>query len=573
MTNIRQLRGWQERLCITLRDGNKCDFNRLLYLHCPLTSELQTGKKKNANRDETTLFLHERLQTHLEQGGSEATILFLYINVLRYIKWIDQQNIKAFTQESVLAYTEHLYQRTLRRELKRNTYCNMRSALIQAFRFAELPDKWFDHVPLVPKDDIEPFKAYSQSNLAQLLPFLRSFFKQTSTQFLIDPHRHIKAGKRPHSMHFKWKDNSYEICGAITKMMVSATYLLAYYTSANTTQLLNISRPTTVSKSVLETWYSMPAFKRRAFKVIHIEMGSHRLDIPKYSMQFFDRLLRVSQIIDNSDSARLFQSRHNKKLLPITQQYLNHFNNWTRKNFNFVDEIGNSLTPVISRFRETGSQLTSYHLGSIAQGIVLDNTPSVRRRHYSTGNPYCNQAMTQETALIRQEQAASKSSAREAQEALKIEVLTIDEENRLTIPNLSRSAHGSHCKDPLGEKSKQFNRKANKHKLTQGERLACAELLECFGCSEQVIVQSVSDIWCLLSFKECIEESMYLHLDAHHYKQNFEKVVNFIDISILPRLDKKILSQAEAKLDSDGRHPLWEDTESIVPNISKRLEN
>ncbi len=35
-----------------------------------------------------------------------------------------------------------------------------------------------------------------------------------------------------------------------------------------------------------EIWYTMPAFKRRAFKTIQIEIGEHELEIPKYAMTF-----------------------------------------------------------------------------------------------------------------------------------------------------------------------------------------------------------------------------------------------------------------------------------------------
>lgn len=573
MNNISYLHGWQKKLCVTLKDGNNCDFNRFLYLHCPSTADVQQGRKQSANREATVLLLYERLSSYLTEGGSQATVLYIYVHTLRYLRWLDQNNIQAFTENSVKDYTEYLYLRTLRKEIKRNTYVNMRSALIQTFRFLDLSDRCFEHTPLVPKDDIEPFKAYSQNDLIKLLPFLRALFKQTSAQFLSAPEKHMHVPPRTSTMNFHWKGNSYKLFGVMTKMMASATYLLAYYTYANTTQLLNLPRPKLVSKSTQETWYCMPAFKRRAFKTIHIEMGSHQLDIPKYSMQFFDKLLRVSQIIDNSDNALLLQTRSQNKLSSLSSSTLNGFNGWLRKHFTFIDDKGEALRPVISRFRETGSQLTSYYQGDIAQGIVLDSTPTVRKKHYSTGNPYSNQAMTQEAALIRQEQAVSKSSAKEAQKTLQIEVLTINQEHRIAFPNLSKSAHGSHCKEPFGEKSQKFNRKTNQHKLTQGEKLACAELLDCFGCPEQVIVQSVSDLWCLLSFRECIEESMYLHLDAHHFKHNFEKTVSFIDTHILPRLDKNIVRQAEVKLDMVGRHPLWQEAESIIPNITIRKGN
>nr|MCC4820106.1 hypothetical protein [Vibrio lentus] len=82
----------------------------------------------------------------------------------------------------------------------------------------------------------------------------------------------------------------------------------------------------------------------------------------------------------------------------------------------------------------------------------------------------------------------------------------------------------------------------------------------------------ISDIWCLLSFKACIEESLYLHLDANHYRQNFENIVEFIEEKILPRIDRKLLKQAETKLDDEGYHPYWDSAGSVlgfVPSYSK----
>ncbi|BBC40497.1 hypothetical protein FA893_11645 [Photobacterium damselae subsp. piscicida] len=305
-------------------------------------------------------------------------------------------------------------------------------------------------------------------------------------------------------------------------MMTAGVYLLAYYTYVNTSILLNLTRPKLTNSSLGNTWCSMPAFKRRAFKIIHVEMGDHGLDIPKYSLEFFDTLLNVSNIIDNSNNAMLFQTCIKNKVSPISRTRLQDaYTKWFRKYFPLQDDQGRELRPVISRFRETGSQLACYHGGEIAQGIVLDNTASVRRKHYSTGNRFNNRIMMQEAIQIRQEQANSKSSAKLAQKALNIRVLTIEETQRTIIPNISRTANGGSCAEPFGYKSERYNKKSEQHRLTKGEKLACADLLACFGCEHQVIVQSASDIWCLLSFKECIEESLYFHVDKLHYEKTF----------------------------------------------------
>lgn len=231
------------------------------------------------------------------------------------------------------------------------------------------------------------------------------------------------------------------------------------------------------------------------------------------------------------------------------------------------------MRPVISRFRETGSQLTAYHQGEIVNSIMLDNTPNTRKRHYSAGNKQANKGMIQDTMSIRQEQIQSGVSTKQARENLDIDVLVIEEENKINFPDLSRTPNGGRCSDPFGEKSKKYTKKAQTQGLASaGERLACADLLECFGCSDQVIVQSVSDIWCLLSFKACIEDSLYLHLDANHYRQNFEDVVQFIEQKILPSINSRILKQAETKLDDYGPHPAWDDSESVLELIPKSTD-
>jgi len=227
----------------------------------------------------------------------------------------------------------------------------------------------------------------------------------------------------------------------------------------------------------------------------------------------------------------------------------------------------------VSRFRETGAQLTAYHQGELANDIMLNNTPKTRKRHYSEGSKIANNGMMQDTMSIREAQIKNKIDAIEAQTYLGIEVLVIEAEYKVNLPNLSRTPNGGSCKAPFGEKSKKYTRKARQQGLLkEGERLACADLLACFGCPDQVMVQSVSDIWCLLSFKACIEESLYLHLDASHYRKNFQKIINFIEVNICPAINKKILKQAEAKLDDEGLHPAWDDSLSLLNLLPKPIQ-
>jgi hypothetical protein len=467
---------------------------------------------------------------------------------------------------------EHLQTRVMLGELKRGTYKVRRGNMVTLLtRYLDLPHHYFNNVVIMDSSDREPFEGYTRSDLNQLLPFLRRLFNQTYSQFIKNPEAHIQAHKNTPTMIFEWQGREYKLCGGIAKMMCAATYLLAYYTYANTSSLLQLRQPRNASISTGEVWYTMPAFKRRAFKTIQIEIGEHELEIPKYAMTFFDKLLKASRIISNDEQATLLQTISQKKIQPLQSSTLQAFlKRWVEKNFTFTDQTGRRLRPNICRFRETGSQLTAYHQGEMVNDLMLNNTPSTRRRHYSEGNKLANNGMMQDTILIREEQVKSSVSSKQAQENLGIEVLVIEEENKINLPNLSRTSNGGSCASPFGEKSQKYTKKAQTQGLAkEGERLACADLLGCFGCPDQVIVQSVSDIWCLLSFKACIEESLFLHLDASHYKKNFEDIVKFIEQKIRPSINQKILRKAEAKLDDDGLHPAWSDNESILSLIPK----
>lgn len=575
MTDPTYLSGWKPELCFQLNTNNNvlADLNRFLFKHFPPTKKLQQGRQfEDANRIEFVLKLKEILSEKLEEGTSHTSIYGVFIESSQYLRWCDKQNHAAFSQYSLEGYMEHLQTRVMLGELKRGSYRVRRGNMVTLFtRYLDLPHHYFNKVVVMDNSDREPFEGYTRSDLNQLLPFLRRLFNQTYSQFIEDPDKHIHASKVTPTMTFEWLGEKYQLCGGISKMMCAATYLLAYYTYANTSSLLQLRQPSNASISTGEIWYTMPAFKRRAFKTIQIEIGEHELEIPKYAMTFFDKLLKASIIISNNEQATLLQTISQKKIQPLQSGTLQVFlKHWVEKNFTFTDQVGRRLRPNICRFRETGSQLTAYHQGEMVNDLMLNNTPSTRRRHYSEGNKLANNGMMQDTMLIREEQVKSSVSTKQAQENLGIEVLVIEEQNKINLPNLSRTSNGGCCASPFGEKSQKYTKKAQTQGLAkEGERLACADLLGCFGCPDQVIVQSVSDIWCLLSFKACIEESLFLHLDASHYKKNFENIVNFIEQKIQPSINQHILRKAEAKLDDDGLHPAWSDNESVLSLISK----
>ncbi|ELI5434193.1 hypothetical protein RRJ81_002645 [Vibrio parahaemolyticus] len=578
MNNITYLSGWKSELCIPLVNSNDnylADFNRFLVKGFPTTDQLQQGGHfENANREGAILQIKAQYEKEIEEDASHNTLYAIFGEISRYLRWCDETSNIAFTKKSLEGYMAFLQNRVMLGKLKQSTYMKKHGDMVTTFtRFLDLPRSYFENVTVMHRSDSEPFEAYTRSDLNQLLPFLRKLFNQIYQQFIKNPDKHKQVYQAQPSMSFKWKGKSYEICGAVNKMMCAGAYLLAYYTYANTSDLFKLKRPKNASTSVGEIWYTMPAFKRRAFKTIQVEVGEHELDIPKYAITFFDKLLNASRLIDTDDNATLLIRRTKKNVAPLINTTLQDFLcKWLDKHFAFTDQQGRRLRPMISRFRETGSQLTAYHQGEMVNDIMLNNTPNTRKRHYSKGNKLTNNGMLQDAMSIRQEQIKSGVGIKQAQENLNLKVLVIEAENKVSIPDLCRTPHGGSCANPFGEQSEKYMKNAQKKQLLKkGEKLACADLLKCFGCPNQVIVQSVSDIWCLLSFKACIEESLYLHLDVSHYRKNFEDVVMFIESKILPNIHKKILKQAERKLDNEGAHPLWDDSTYLAGITSKAI--
>ncbi|MDH5925108.1 hypothetical protein L8S13_02265 [Vibrio lentus] len=570
MSNITYLHNWNPDLCIHLKvEGNKlADFNRFLVKNAPSTEALQQGQQfESADRKGCIHQIKARFDEAVEEGGSHEKLHSYFFKLLQYLRWCDKSDVKSFTQSSIEEYMTHQNERVMLGQIKNSTYKKTHTLLLTLFtQYLDLPRSYFDNIVVRYCSDVEPFEAYTRSDLKQILPFLRALFKQTHQQFVSVPDKHIQAHQSIPTMTFTWKGSEYQLCGGITKMMAAGTFLMAYYTYANTGDLFKLKQPTNASLKVGEVWYTMPAFKRRAFKTISVEVGEHELEIPKYSMDFFDKLLEASRLISTGENALLLQNIASKKVQPIKRATLQSFlQSWMEKYFTFTDQTGRRLRPVISRFRETGAQLTAYHQGEITNDIMLGNTPNVRKKHYSQGNKQSNNGMLQDSLAIREEQIKNGVSPEDAQKNLGIDVLVIEKENAIYIPNLSRTSNGSSCDAPFGSKSDKYTKKAYKQGLAkEGERLACADLLACFGCTHQVIVQSTADIWCLLSFRECIEESLFLHLDAHHYRKNFEKIMIFIDSKILPNINSQVLKQANKKLIDEGLHPVWDEPESIL---------
>lgn len=306
MSNVTHRPKWNPDLCIQLTiEGKKLvDFNRLLIKNLPSTEDLKKSKKfKDADRKDFIHQIKARYDEIIKEGGSHEKLYGYFVKLSQYIRWCDKRDVETFTQSSIEGYMNFEDERVMLGQIKNSTYRTSHALLQVIFtQYLDLPHSYFDNIVTRYNHDTEPFEAYTRSDLKQILPFLRALFKQTHQQFIDNPEKHIQAYRNIPTMTFHWKGCEYKLCAATSKMMSAATYLMGYYTYANTSDLFKLKQPENASTTIGEVWYTMPAFKRRAFKTIRIEMGEHELEIPKYSMDFFDKLLEASRLISTGGS-------------------------------------------------------------------------------------------------------------------------------------------------------------------------------------------------------------------------------------------------------------------------------
>lgn len=568
--NVILISPWVEHLCIEVINGQnstvQIDFNRFRYHSVPTSKVIKNKTPKLVGRDELVSRLFSVIAEHPDH--SEPTKCNLFGCVRRHLKYCDHHSLSPFTKEAVQHELCQLNNRQQRGEIKDSSETILRSELASVLGLLDLPAKsWLPAIPTSGKSQMESAEGYSNGDLKKKLPLLRALFKQLNTQFMADPGTHLASSANTATMTFNWMGNTYPVRSGINKLFSVATYLLAYYTWSNSKQLYDLKRPQTVSHSLSDEWYQMPAFKRRSFKTFTVEIGANdRLEIPKYALQFFDKLLAASKTLNSGADALLLASFSGGKIVPMNGSKLSSLNSWLDKQFPMVDDRGERLWPVVRRFRATGSQLTQARKGPVQAAMLLENTPNVIKASYSSGNRHENNQMMRDTAQTMEQSARDRQGVEAAKQAVRdaqqVEVLAYEAFVAKATPP-SRNSHGSYCKDPFGKQSEAFTRHARQRGLLgEGERLACADLLACFGCEHQVLVESVDDIWCLLSFSECIEESLYLHLDKEHHQKNFADVLARID-DRLKLIKPKPRRTAENKLADMGRHPLWPDAASL----------
>ncbi len=205
-----------------------------------------------------------------------------------------------------------------------------------------------------------------------------------------------------------------------------------------------------------------------------------------------------------------------------------------------------------SRFRETAAKLarrkanrTELHVSQI-----LNNQYRTVLKHYSEGNHYDNQLIISQGLSVIEKMSKGgsldQSKAKVATE-LAIPVIKYDE---LIGSQASLNGVGMACfqKSLSTEKS-----------YLATNATACFDYERCIKCQYAKIINDVEPLYRLLSFLECMEESWLYY--PERFSKNLGKAVELYRKAILSSLSPDIIQRAQSKLDTVGRHMLWDNLE------------
>lgn len=200
-----------------------------------------------------------------------------------------------------------------------------------------------------------------------------------------------------------------------------------------------------------------------------------------------------------------------------------------------------------SRFRETAAKLArrKANRADLHVSQILNNQYRTVLKHYSEGNRYDNQLiMSQGLAVIERMSRGSSldQSKLEVATELSIPVIKFDE---LIGNQASLNGVGVGC----------FQQPPEDGQTDQ----ACFDYESCLKCQYAKLINDVEPLYRLLSFLECMEESWLYY--PERFSRNLGKTIELYRKIISSALSPEVIRQAQLKLDTEGRHMLWDNLE------------
>lgn len=202
-----------------------------------------------------------------------------------------------------------------------------------------------------------------------------------------------------------------------------------------------------------------------------------------------------------------------------------------------------------SRFRETAAKLARRKANRTELQVsqILNNQYQTVIKHYTEGNHYDNQLiLAQGLSVI--EAVSQGHIIKQAKEMVAIKssmsVIKFDE---LTFNNATLNGIGVACTDNKSTRKDDPNNSP------------CFDYESCIKCKYAKLVDDIEPLYRLLSFLESMEESWLYY--PERFTQNIGKSIELYRKVIAKSIPQSTFEAAQLKLDSLGRHMLWDNLE------------
>lgn len=538
------------------------DFNRLKYAFVPKLCSIRNAE--SLHRDEQVFRWYQAFRLNNEY--TDATLHTLYRGLCEYVRVCDEARVEPESKNGFECWEKYLVHRVRVGLDRANSARGKLSRTKTLLRIFDQPvDSWCSSYKLF-RSELNPTRAFSHTELKQLLRILKALYYQLAEQISKNPALNIQAGPNVATAQFSYQGKIVKVHAAITKCFVAAYFLMAYYTWGNASSIRDMKVPLQADTDTGK-WFSQSILKRRANRYVTLELGdSFSATVPKHGLKFIESLISLSLKLFPEERLLFYQCIGGKRQA-LCPGHIQATVNWLIQHFKLTADNGQTLRPSAKRFRATGAsnylELTG---NSMETSLLLGNTPNTVSMHYSSGNTTDNSAQIQATALTL-ENALRCSDVADAKKAtlkqMELEILPYEEFlSKYVASGGGKTAIGTACKDPLDTHGSRYRNK-NAYALGDVSNLACADILNCFNCENQVIVEEVDDIWCLLSFRESLMDAKEDHISTSQFERNFGSTLKSIDDAIL-NISPKIRRLAERKLGEHGRHPIWPEHLNLI---------
>ena len=202
-----------------------------------------------------------------------------------------------------------------------------------------------------------------------------------------------------------------------------------------------------------------------------------------------------------------------------------------------------------SRFRETAAKLARRKANRTELQVsqILNNQYRTVIKHYTEGNHYDNQLiLAQGLSVI--EAVSQGHTIKQAKKVVALESdMAVIKFEELIPNNASLNGIGVACSGNISIRKDDPNNSP------------CFDYESCIKCKYAKLVDDVEPLYRLLSFLECMEESWLYY--PERFTQNIGKSIELYRKVIAENIPKATFESAQIKLDSAGRHMLWDNLE------------